>query len=384
MSSKHKRLQDRFIPAADVPAWRTYLRVALATAVQRPFDMSALWPWLFASRFNAVRRLKSLMDANLAFRREVSIVGTPPQYTLTAKGLQIMLQSTSSVRATQMLQLYADETAAAAPARSPVKRKVPAMFTQESKMQRGPKGRLSDIHTSAQMTAYKQRSTFTDLLFTSFTDVATATDADKAAFAAHKIQPLVTKADTALANSSNELAFRRKWFELYATHAEPTVEAKQSAARLLFYPNTFWVSRTAGEQPAALAAYTELLEYNQTQYTDLCACKPSATIRRQFARLMFHPLRCTPVATVAATVSVQQLCNDLNITLPSSEVASVGKNVARNYRAKHSREPARRDAVANGIAIRENVYTETDRPAILACIQQHLLASVVNEHVATK
>lgn len=313
------------------------------------------------------------MNTNNAFKREVTVIGTPPQYWLTCKGLQLMLQATTSVRTSQMLQVYA----ALAPERPSVKRKVPTMFAQESKVQRGPKGRLSDIHTSAQMAAYKQRSAFTDLLLTSFTNVAHLTDADKATFASHKIRPLAVKADAALENYTDELEFRQKWFELYANHAAPSKEAKQSAARLMFYPNTFWMPQTADSRSALLASFNELLEYNYTQYTDLCACNPSENTRRQFARLMFHPLRCTAATSSTAAVSVAQLCNEMDISLQPAELVSIGMHVARLYRAKHGREPTRRDTIVNGIQMKENVYTDTEQSAILACIQQQLLTSVV-------
>ena len=70
-----------------------------------------------------------------------------------------------------------------------------------------------------------------------------------------------------------------------------------------------------------------------------------------------------------AEISIQSVCNSINVPYVPDMAATVGKEMAFRYRKKYNQDPHKRDVLFKGKLIRENAYLEKDKDMMIACIQ---------------
>tara|TARA_B100001093_G_scaffold250249_1_gene239760 strand:- start:525 stop:1427 length:903 start_codon:yes stop_codon:yes gene_type:complete len=77
-------------------------------------------------------------------------------------------------------------------------------------------------------------------------------------------------------------------------------------------------------------------------------------------------------------ISIKSVCKDIGVTYRPELAATVGKEIAFRYRQKYGTEPSKRDAIVNGVAIKENAYSNKDRTIVEACIVDIMNVTLAN------
>jgi hypothetical protein len=149
--------------------------------------------------------------------------------------------------------------------------------------------------------------------------------------------------------------------------AEADAEAKIIANRAAFLANS------AQEHDSLIKV--------STSYRDLC----QDTVMDERARLILKdnflnmamlrgPAAITngeQASTTNKPVSLSMIATEMGMKLSSDELKSIGKKLSKRYFAKHDKTPSKHDQLVNGMVLKVNSYTESDRALIEEVLREH-------------